>query len=358
MARLASSTSTQALPEKPWHAYITIDLLLSVLNRTIFHPFIAWLIPLCMRSLSYPYTHPHFQYTFAYAIVITLFALLYKLDKRLAWGPPRQLDWDSEVVVITGGASGLGKLLAETYGMRGVSVAVLDIRLPEERESEGLENVRFYKCDVSDLAEVQKAKALIEKDVRRLPEQMRSQQLPKTNMNTSARSANNPDKQRRHRLRLLPAHSPTRADNPHTNHQPALTLPHPPNLPTVPPRLTHRRHYRDHLLRPRPLRRLAPNRLRRCESRPDRHARLSPRRAERRASTPRRREHPHRTRDARPAGHEPVRRGADAEFVLGAGGGGAGVGGGDCKGCRRGGERGGKSTVVCEVGGGVGGVAV
>jgi NAD(P)-dependent dehydrogenase (short-subunit alcohol dehydrogenase family) len=88
------------------------------------------------------------------------------LDKRLAWGPPRKLNWDEEVVVITGGAGGLGKVLAETYGMRGVSVAVLDIREPEE-QSEVLENVRFYKCDVSSIEDVQKAKLAIEKDVRR-----------------------------------------------------------------------------------------------------------------------------------------------------------------------------------------------
>jgi hypothetical protein len=56
-------------------------------------------------------------------------------------------------------------MLAETYGMRGVSVAVLDIREPAE-QSEALENVRFYKCDVSSIEDVRKAKMLIEKDVR------------------------------------------------------------------------------------------------------------------------------------------------------------------------------------------------
>jgi NADPH:quinone reductase-like Zn-dependent oxidoreductase len=163
--RLATSTSTRPLPEKPWHAYITIDLLVLVLARSVFHPYIAWLVPLCLRSLSYPYSHPHFRYACIYATCITIFALLYKLDKRLAWGPARKLNWDEEVVVITGGAGGLGKALAETYGMRGVSVAVLDMREPEE-QSEALENVHFYKCDVSDIADVQKARVSIEKDVR------------------------------------------------------------------------------------------------------------------------------------------------------------------------------------------------
>lgn len=162
---LSAPVSTLPLPDKPWHAYITIDLLALILVRSIFHPYIAWLIPLCLRSLSYSYSHPHFKYTCIYAACITALALLRKLDKRLAWGPARTLNWDDEVVVITGGASGLGKVLAETYGMRGVSVAVLDIHEPEE-QSEALENVRFYQCDVTNLANVQKAKAAIEKDVR------------------------------------------------------------------------------------------------------------------------------------------------------------------------------------------------
>jgi NAD(P)-dependent dehydrogenase (short-subunit alcohol dehydrogenase family) len=89
------------------------------------------------------------------------------LDRKLAWGPPRKLNWDEEVVVITGGAGELGKVLAETYGMRGVSVAVLDIREPEE-QSEALENVRFYKCDVSSIEDVQNAKISIVKDVRKI----------------------------------------------------------------------------------------------------------------------------------------------------------------------------------------------
>jgi hypothetical protein len=49
--------------------------------------------------------------------------------------------------------------------MRGISVAVLDIREPVE-QSEALDNVRFYKCDVSSIEDVRKAKVLIEKDVR------------------------------------------------------------------------------------------------------------------------------------------------------------------------------------------------
>lgn len=65
-------------------------------------------------------------------------------------------------MVITGGASGLGLLIAEVYGMRGVTVAVLDVR-----ESEGGEarNVEFYKCDVGDKKQVEAVAKEIERDL-------------------------------------------------------------------------------------------------------------------------------------------------------------------------------------------------
>jgi len=88
------------------------------------------------------------------------------VDQRLAWGPPRKLDWENEVVVITGGSGGLGRVLAEMFGRRGVSVAVLDVREPEDQESEGWQNCHFYHCDVGDPEAVSKVKEEIERDVR------------------------------------------------------------------------------------------------------------------------------------------------------------------------------------------------
>ena len=275
--RLEATTSTQSLPEKPWHAYITIDLLAHVLARSIFHPYIAWLVPLCLRSLSYSYSHPHFQYACVYATCISIFALLRILDKRLAWGPPRKLNWDEEVVVITGGSGGLGKVLAETYGMRGVSVAVLDIREPEE-QSETLENVRFYKCDVSSIEDVQKAKLAIEQDVRREYQKQtihQHQALPPLTLPPPARPLHNPHQQRRHRFRRSPPLPHPYANRHDPPNEPPLPLSHSPNLPAFAPRVTFRRHNRHHRLCPRPSRRIASDRLRRRQSRPDRTARFS-----------------------------------------------------------------------------------
>ncbi|KAK0933118.1 hypothetical protein LTR29_015294 [Friedmanniomyces endolithicus] len=151
-------------PTKSWHEHITIDLLAHVLNRSLFHPFIAWLIPLCQRAVGAPYDSFNFTATCIYASLVTLVWALGFLNQHIAYGLPRELDWDEEVVVITGGASGLGKILAEMYGMRGASVAVLDVRDPEE-ESEGLASVEFYKCDVGNAEAVARAKEQIEKDL-------------------------------------------------------------------------------------------------------------------------------------------------------------------------------------------------
>jgi hypothetical protein len=156
--------TTASTRDKPWHSYITIDLLVYVLNRSIFHPFIAWLIPLCLRAIAMRYQAPEFIAACIWAVLVTAGTVLGAFNKRIAYGLPRDVDWNEEVVVITGGASGLGKILTEMYGMRGASVAVLDVVKPE-KESEGLAGVQFYTCDVGDADAVEKVKGQIEKDV-------------------------------------------------------------------------------------------------------------------------------------------------------------------------------------------------
>ena len=150
--------------EKPWYQHLTIDLIAYVLNRSIFHPFIVRLLPLCLRAVVTRYEAPEFIASCVWASLVTLWAILGVFNKRIAYGLPREVDWDEEVVVITGGANGLGKILAEMYGMRGASVAVLDVMQPE-KESEGLAGVAVYECDVGDAEAVEKMKGRIEKDV-------------------------------------------------------------------------------------------------------------------------------------------------------------------------------------------------
>ena len=149
---------------KPWQAYITLDTILLVLSRSIFHPFVCFLIPLCLRAQLTPYTHPSFILSVAWAVLVTISHILAIFNHRIAYGRPREVDLEEEVVVITGGCSGLGRLIAEIYGMRGVSVAVLDIKEPE-KGAEDEEGWTWYKCDVGKRKEGERVKGKIEADV-------------------------------------------------------------------------------------------------------------------------------------------------------------------------------------------------
>jgi hypothetical protein len=148
--------------ELPWAKPLSIDLLLKVLNVTFFHPFVAWMIPLCMRAQAMQWHHPAIQYTIGYAALLTMLYFLNILNRQIAYSKPRKVDLSEEVIVITGGASGLGLLVAEVYGMRGATVAVLDVRELESGEARG---ISLYKCDVGDSEQVAKVAREIERDV-------------------------------------------------------------------------------------------------------------------------------------------------------------------------------------------------
>lgn len=146
-----------------WFAPMSIDLFLKVLNVTFFHPFVAWMIPLCFRAEHMDWDKIPMQVSIYYAWAITGWWILGEINKRVAFGLPREVNLEDEVIVITGGASGLGLLIAEVYGMRGASVAVLDVRDLENGEARG---VTHYKCDVTDKEQLARVSRQIEEDVR------------------------------------------------------------------------------------------------------------------------------------------------------------------------------------------------
>jgi hypothetical protein len=148
--------------ELAWAKPLSIDLLIKVLNVTFLHPFVAWMMPLCMRAQAMPWHHTAMQIAIGYASVITALFFLGILNRQIAYSKPRTVDFSEEVIVITGGASGLGLLIAEVYGMRGASVAVLDVKDLEAGEARG---VSVYKCDVGDKEQVARVAVEIERDV-------------------------------------------------------------------------------------------------------------------------------------------------------------------------------------------------
>ncbi|KAK4043556.1 hypothetical protein C8A01DRAFT_32283 [Parachaetomium inaequale] len=145
-----------------WFAPLSIDLLVKVLKTSFFHPFIAWIVPLCFRAQNMFWDAPPMLVSIAWASLISLSWIAGAINNRLAFGLPREVDLSEEVIVITGGASGLGLLIAEVYGMRGATVAVLDVEEMENGEARG---VTYYKCDVTDKDQIARVAAEIERDL-------------------------------------------------------------------------------------------------------------------------------------------------------------------------------------------------
>jgi len=143
---------------------LDIDLIMKVLANTAFSPFFLFLVPIFYIFQGAKLTDSVVIYSGVYYMIISLFWLikwcskLYRNQGSLFFGRG-PMDWAEQIVVITGGSSGIGELLANTLAVRNVSVVVLDIN-PIITENY---NITYYKCDVSKWEEVEAvAKKLID----------------------------------------------------------------------------------------------------------------------------------------------------------------------------------------------------
>jgi NAD(P)-dependent dehydrogenase (short-subunit alcohol dehydrogenase family) len=77
------------------------------------------------------------------------------------------LVWSNQIAVITGGAGGLGWLIAKILELKGVGVVVWDVKAPDEwSESEEEEGgVKWMQVDVGDADAVEKAYGEVVRDV-------------------------------------------------------------------------------------------------------------------------------------------------------------------------------------------------
>ena len=172
--------TTNFNPPPPTSPPLTLDLLLHVLSRTLFHPFLAALLPLSLRALATPYTAPSFLLTSLFALSVCLYRFVFQdLNRRVAYGSARNVrgrgdneegEGKEEVIVITGGAAGLGACLGEIWALRGVAVGVLDVDVGEgpggRRDGEEKEGVRYYRCDVGDWEQVKRVWGRLVRDLR------------------------------------------------------------------------------------------------------------------------------------------------------------------------------------------------
>lgn len=154
-------------PTNPHTNLLTIDTLISILSKSLLNPFIAWIFVLCLRAQVTPSTDPAWIIAVSYATALTVLFIARIINQRAAHGVPRTVDFEHEVVVITGGASGLGLLIAQMYSMRGASIAVLDIKVvPENSRDEVFgEGVLYITCDVADRGALELARERILEEV-------------------------------------------------------------------------------------------------------------------------------------------------------------------------------------------------
>jgi len=135
---------------------LDIDLFVKVLAHTVFGPFFVFFIPVFYIFQGAKVTDSVVVISSTYWVFISLFwfikwcSRLYRNQGSLFFGPGR-FDWGEQIVVITGGSSGVGELLANTLAVRNVTVVVLDIN-PIVTENY---NITYYKCDVSKWEEVE-----------------------------------------------------------------------------------------------------------------------------------------------------------------------------------------------------------
>ncbi|KAH0587852.1 hypothetical protein H2248_006607 [Termitomyces sp. 'cryptogamus'] len=135
---------------------LEVDIVIKVLAHTLFGPFFLFFIPVFYVFQGAKITDSVIVYTSIYWAIISTFwfirwcSRLYRNQRSLFFGPS-QFDWGEQIVVITGGSSGVGELLANTLAVRNVTVVVLDIE-PIVTENY---NITYYKCDVSQWEEVE-----------------------------------------------------------------------------------------------------------------------------------------------------------------------------------------------------------
>ncbi|KAF7301907.1 hypothetical protein MIND_00756700 [Mycena indigotica] len=141
-------------PSPVWDS-LDIDLFVKVANNTIFSPFFLMLVPTFYLFQGAKVTDFTVVSSFVYLVVVSTFWAIKWLshlqyNKASFLYAPRPLEWSDQIVVITGGSSGVGELLANTLAVKSVTVIVLDVKPIHSQNY----NINYYKCDVSKWEEV------------------------------------------------------------------------------------------------------------------------------------------------------------------------------------------------------------
>ncbi|KAI4726314.1 NAD(P)-binding protein [Aureobasidium sp. EXF-10728] len=156
---------TLTLPPLPSSLSLNLDSLLHVC-RILFPP-LTQVYSLCVGYVLCTLT----LYSFIPVVAVLVagwYTLLYAvvaINTRLGYGPRRAITWSEQIAVVTGGAGGLGWLIAQILQLRGATVVVWDIQPPQEYAGDAEGGVQWYKVDVGQVEQVESAYEKVKNDV-------------------------------------------------------------------------------------------------------------------------------------------------------------------------------------------------
>jgi NAD(P)-dependent dehydrogenase (short-subunit alcohol dehydrogenase family) len=152
------------LPREGFHA----DVIGRVLNRTAFNPALTLAVLLAAK-----YTKQGGELALEHQVALKWIRRFFYygawrwatnfLDNGVLnnWTKD-EYDWKKEVVLVTGGAGGIGGKIVQLFAERGIKVVVLDVI---DMTFSTPANVHYYKCDITSTETLSKVAAQIRADV-------------------------------------------------------------------------------------------------------------------------------------------------------------------------------------------------
>ncbi|KAF1822019.1 NAD(P)-binding protein [Dissoconium aciculare CBS 342.82] len=152
------------LPREGFHG----DVVGRILNRTAFNPVLTLAVLLAAK-----YTKQGGELAAEHKLALTWIRRFFYygawrwattfLDNGVLnnWKKD-EYDWKKEIVIVTGGAGGIGGKVVTLLAERGIKVVVLDV-IPMTYEAPA--NVRYYKCDITSIETIAKVATQIRAEV-------------------------------------------------------------------------------------------------------------------------------------------------------------------------------------------------